>query len=141
MLGKNNIFSGLLTVIILAIVIFFGIYFLYPDVSMKYFGMAARPNVVLSSAMEEYLDSSSYLSQEEKEAVASYFDSEEGKKVFAAVSEAASKGGNSLEKTLQSPEFKDFTEKVGSAVNKDSLEKLVKGISSEASRIYSKVSK
>lgn len=139
MLGKNNIFSGLFTVIILSIIVFFSIYFLYPDVSMKYFGVAAKPNQVLTSAVSSYVDKSNYLSQNEKDAVNDYLKSEEGRKAFAAVSEAASRGGDSLEKAIASPEFQSFSEKVGSSISKEKLEKLVNGISTEAEKIYGKV--
>ena len=65
MAGKNlGLFKGLLTVLILSILVFVSIYFFFPNISIKYFGIAFDKERAIEDSVASLLYKASYFNDE-----------------------------------------------------------------------------
>lgn len=92
MLGKKSLFGGFIGLFFFSIVVFFIIYFLAPEVSIKFFGTTFRADAYIESSLESAMVAAG-LSPEE----ASAMIEQDGSAMFKALMD---KAGNNLERLV-----------------------------------------
>ncbi|MBQ0071745.1 MAG: hypothetical protein KBS81_07835 [Spirochaetales bacterium] len=138
MFGKNNIFSGVLKVLVLALVVYMVIFFFYPTISLKYFGTAFRAEKAVSSTINSMVGEAEFLSSDQKKAVVDYLETEEGKKVISSFYDAAKKGGEALEEVKESEEVKRMEAAISSKLSKESMEDLMENLTAVSGDLLSR---
>lgn len=107
MAGKNlGLFKGLLTVLILSILVFVSIYFFFPNISIKYFGIAFDKERAIEDSVASLLYKASYFTDEEKAKFDEYLSSAEGKEFVKGISKAVEEGSESLSSFFSSETFR-----------------------------------
>ncbi len=136
MAGKNlGLFKGLLTVLILSILVFVSIYFFFPNISIKYFGIAFDKERAIEDSVASLLYKASYFTDEEKAKFDEYLSSDEGKEFVKRISKAVEEGSESLSSFFSSENFYSFRDKAQSILSEDSLKKLGQNIEETTSTL------
>ena len=136
MAGKNlGLFKGLLTVLILSILVFVSIYFFFPNISIKYFGIAFDKERAIEDSVASLLYKASYFTDEEKDKFDEYLSSDEGKEFVKGISKAVEEGSESLSSFFSSETFYSFRDKAQSILSEDSLKKLGQNIEETTSTL------
>ncbi len=136
MAGKNlGLFKGLLTVLILSILVFVSIYFFFPNISIKYFGIAFDKERAIEDSVASLLYKASYFTDEEKAKFDEYLSSDEGKEFVKRISKAVEEGSESLSSFFSSETFYSFRDKAQSILSEDSLKKLGQNIEETTSTL------
>lgn len=140
MAGKNvGFFKGLLTVIVLSVLVFIVIFFFFPDLSLKYFGLCYDREKAVEDMMEAVFDKADYLTESEKERVEDYISSSDGKAFIKDLSSALNKGKEGLEEFVSSPAFDRFQSTLGEILSSESYSRLTGNIESLASSLLDKL--
>ena len=117
-------FKGLLTVLIFSVLVFVSIYFFFPNIAFKYFGIAFDREKAIENTVASVIYETDYMTQEEKEKIDTFLSSEEGKGFIKDFSSAIDGGKEKINSFYSSPEFASFRTKVQSFLSSESLEKL-----------------
>ena len=129
MLGKKSLLGGFIGLFFFAIIVFFIIYFLTPEVSIRFFGITFRPEAYIESSLEDAMTAAgvsradaerivkedgpellSVLMEKSGESlgrIVSYLSSEDGQAMIAEGADYIRSGAGSLVDYLSSQE--DFT--------------------------------
>ena len=110
-MSRDNIISGTVSVFIFAVIVFFVLYFLVPEVSYRFFGISFNQEVVVIDAIEKYASDSNLLTDEELEQFSSYFSSKEGKKMVRDIMKGVGSNAEKARELLSSPKLKEVVEK------------------------------
>ena len=110
-MSRDNIISGTLSVFIFAIIVFFVLYFLVPEVSYRFFGISFNQEVVVIDAIEKYASDSNLLTDEVLEQFQAYFSSKEGKALVRNVMKEVGSDAAKARRLLSSPKLKEVVEK------------------------------
>lgn len=102
MLGKKSLLGGFIGLFFFAIIVFFIIYFLTPEVSIKFFGITFRPETYIESSLEDAMTAAG-VSQADAERIVK----EDGQAMIAEGADYIRSGAGSLVDYLSSQE--DFT--------------------------------
>ena len=103
MLGRKGLLSGFITIFFVSIVVFFIIYFLVPEVSMKFFGITFRQEAYMERSLEEMLVTAG-MSEDRAAGIVSAMDSD-------AVRDSIEKGSEYLQ--AGTGVFLDWVESLG----------------------------
>ena len=138
MAKKNlSLLKGSFTVIILALLIYVIIFFFFPDVSLKYFGVAFDNEKALENSIVALVYNVDYMSEEEKAVFEDYLTSREGKEMLKSISSAASKGVETTKELVDSPEFQRLSSAVKDVLSPESLSRLMEEAAESAENLYS----
>ena len=110
-MSRDNIISGTLSVFIFAIIVFFVLYFLVPEVSYRFFGISFNQEVVVIDAIKKYAEDSNLLTDEVLEQFQAYFSSKEGKALVRNVMKEVGSDAAKARRLLSSPKLKEVVEK------------------------------
>lgn len=140
MSGKKNtgLFKGLLTVLILAVLVYFVIYIFFPDTSLKYFNTAFDREKAVEKSITALIDKADYRSEEERKRVEEYLSSEDGKAFVEGISSAINEGVDGIKRFTGTDTFRAFEEKMSEILSPESYEKLTERIEKGASSLLSK---
>lgn len=140
MSGKKNtgLFKGLLTVLILAVLVYFVIYLFFPDTSLKYFNTALDRQKAVEKSITVLIDKADYRSEEEREKVEEYLSSEDGKAFIKGISSAVNEGVDGIKRFTETDTFRAFEEKMSEILSPESYEKLTERIEDGASSLLKK---
>ena len=86
MIGRKGLFGGFITIFFVSIIVFFGIYLLVPQVSMRFFGIAFRQEEFVEQSLEDAIVDIGIPEETAKSIVAS-LDSEEMRSLVGSGSE------------------------------------------------------
>ncbi len=137
MAARNvSLFKGLLTVLIVSVIVFFTIFFFFPDTSFKYFGTAFDSQKAVEDTFAALLYKADYMTEEEAEKVGEYLSSADGKAFIKNISAAVKGGAGEIESFLSSESFKNFQSAMSGALSRESLSKLQDALDSTASTLY-----
>ncbi len=101
MLGKKSLFGGFIGLFFVSIVVFFIIYFLVPEVSIKFFGTTFRADAYIEASLESAMVEAG-ISQEDASAIIQ----DDGPAVLKALMDKAGNNLGRLVSYLSSPEGK-----------------------------------
>ena len=99
MLGKKSLFGGFIGLFFFAIIVFFIIYFLTPEISIKFFGIAFNSDAYLESSLEDAIISAGASPEE-----AAAMIGEDGSAVISALLDKAGDNLGRLASYLASDE-------------------------------------
>lgn len=138
MAEKNvSLFKGLVTVLIVAVIVFFAIFFFFPDTSYKYFGTAFDKEKAVENMFASLVLDADYMTQEESEKVSSYLSSADGKAFIRNIASAVTSGKEALGNFVTSDSFREFQKTMGECLSKESLEKLSDAVNATAESLLS----
>lgn len=136
MAGRNaGLMKGLLTVLILSVIVFAVIYFFFPSVSIKYFGVSLDREKAIEETVSGVLSKVNYMTAEEKDAVSAYLSSSEGKAFIKNISDAIRGGEEAISEFNSSESFIAFRQYMSSVLSSSSFEKLSEGLENAASKL------
>lgn len=139
MADKNtSLFKGLLTVLIISVIVFFTIFFFFPDTSFKYFGVAFDSTKAVENTFASLMYRAKYMSGEEAEKVGEYLSSADGKAFIKNISSAVAGGAGALENFLSSDSYKNFQKAMSEALSSESLSQLEENLDSTVSTLFEK---
>lgn len=133
-----SLFKGLLTVLIVSVIVFFTIFFFFPDTSFKYFGTAFDSQKAVEDTFAALLYKADYMTEEEAEKVGKYLSSADGKAFIKNISSAVTGGAGAIENFVSSDSFKSFQSAMSGALSKESLSKLQDDLDSTAETLFGK---
>lgn len=137
---KNvGFFKGLLTVVVLSVLVFVIIFFFFPDLSLKYFGLAYDREKAVEDMMEAVFDKADYLTEKEKNDIEEYISSSDGKAFIKDLSSALNKGKEGLEEFVSSPQFDRFQSHISGLLSPESYSRLTQNIENLASSLLDKL--
>ena len=110
-MSRDNIISGTVSVFIFAVIVFFVLYFLVPEVSYRFFGISFNQEKAVIETMEKYASDSNLLTDEELEQFQAYFSSKEGKALVRNVMKEVGSNAAKARRLLSSPKLKEVVEK------------------------------
>ena len=110
-MSRDNIISGTVSVFIFAVIVFFVLYFLVPEVSYRFFGISFNQEKAVIETMEKYASDSNLLTDEELEQFQAYFSSKEGKALVRNVMKEVGSNATKARRLLSSPKLKEVVEK------------------------------
>ena len=110
-MSRDNIIRGTVSVFIFAIIVFFILYFLVPEVSYRFFGISFNQEKAVIETMEKYASDSNLLTDEELEQFQAYFSSKEGKALVRNVMKDVGSNASKARRLLSSPKLKEVVEK------------------------------
>ena len=110
-MSRDNIISGTVSVFIFAIIVFFVLYFLVPEVSYRFFGISFNQEKAVIETMEKYASDSNLLTDEDLEQFQAYFSSKEGKALVRNVMKEVGSDAAKARRLLSSPKLKEVVEK------------------------------
>ncbi len=137
MSGNKNtgLFKGLLTVLILSIVVYFVIFLFFPNVSLKYFGIAFNKEKAIEKSVIALMDRADYLLDDEKEKVEEYLSSKDGEDFVKEISSAINDGIEGIKSFTDTDTFRNFEKKMSEILSSESYRKLTENIEEVASSI------
>ena len=136
MAEKNTgLLKGLLTVLILSVLVFGVIYFFFPSVSLKYFGVSLDMTKAVEETVSGVLSKVNYMTEDERKAVSEYLSSDEGKAFIKNVSPAIRGGADAIADFNSSESFTSFKEHMSSVLSPSSFERLTEGLENTASKL------
>ena len=103
---SSHFLGGVVTIIIIAIVIFLAIYFFVPEVSQKFFGISFGEVEDVADAIASYVG----LSGDDVNDFSEFFSSSEGKRIMERVIDMSKKSGAAMKDVFSRPEVKKFFE-------------------------------
>lgn len=133
-----SLFKGLLTVLIVSVIVFFTIFFFFPDTSFKYFGTAFDSQKAVEDTFAALIYKADYMTEEEAEKVAEYLSTADGKAFIKNIASAVAGGEEALENFVSSDSFKSFQKAMSGALSKESLSKLSETMNSTISTLFGK---
>ena len=110
-MSRDNIISVTVSVFIFAVIVFFVLYFLVPEVSYRFFGISFNQEKAVIETMEKYASDSNLLTDEELEQFQAYFSSKEGKALVRNVMKEVGSNAAKARRLLSSPKLKEVVEK------------------------------
>lgn len=113
-IGKG-FFGGLLALFIFSIIVFFVIYLLVPEVSIKFFGISVNSDEYVEAALEDSL-SDLDLPEGVLSDISDYFSSPEGSALIAEAQEAAGGAADKMMDFIGSDRFKSILNEAGEYV-------------------------
>lgn len=139
--GKKNtgLLKGLLTITVLAVLVFVVIYFFFPDTSIRYFGVAFDREKAVEETITVLLEKVDYVSADEKEKVEEYLSSGDGKKFIKEISTAISGGADSIRDFTSTDSFKSFEKRMQEILSPESYRKLTEAVEDGASGLLEKL--
>ncbi len=130
---NTGLFKGLLTVLILSAVVFLVLFFFFPNISLKYFGTAADSDKAVEETFAALLYKANYMTEEERQKVSGYINSEEGRRFLRGLSEAVRSGSAGIAEFSSSEEFASFRDRMYSILSPSSFSRLTDRIEKTAS--------
>ena len=107
---SSHFLGGIVTIIIIAIIIFLAIYFFVPEVSQKFFGISFGEVEDIADVISSYIG----LSGEGSKALSEFFSSSDGKKIVKDIISLSKESGTALKDIFSNPEIKEFFEDAAS---------------------------
>lgn len=139
MANKNlRLLQGVLTVAIISVLIFIVLFFFFPDVSMKYYGVAFDKEQALQNTMVTIVSRMNYVTEEERAQFNEVLSTPKGKEVVSALLSAASKGEEEVEKVVKSDEFQALSSSIKSSLSPENFDRFIAEASSASSVLFSR---
>ncbi len=139
MADKNtSLFKGLLTVLIISVIVFFTIFFFFPDTSFKYFGVAFDSTKAVENTFAALMYRAKYMSEEEEKKVGEYLSSADGKAFIKNISSAVAGGAETWENFLSSDSFKNFQKVMSGVLSEESLSRLEENLDNTITTLFEK---
>ena len=113
-IGKG-FFGGLIGLFFFSIIVFFVIYFLVPDVSIRFFGISVNSDEYVDESISQSLEAMD-LPEGILTELQDYFTSEEGKQYLENASDAVGNGADQVISFVKSDNFRNIADRAGEVI-------------------------